>query len=526
MDKENLKQQAQGLIDQAFNLGVEEGKKISTPLQPKPDPTPAPQPDQWKVAFYDKPKWIPGETRFYKPSKTIKIAKGETAGLLVKVLEKTEILGNGEVTVKVFKPSSVLVSQKSASTSVIGAYQDPLIPVSGPLEPGDYWLDVSVNGPLSSANFNWGLTVVQRNFALPQSPSLPISINLDPWKLVQGHSKQAGMEGGQFYVKLQKMYVAQMLSHRVNPYNHFTFIPSVKSGRIDIDEEMHGAGSSFRKLVMNSSPNFVMFPMIDDATYLKALESTIQLESLKGKAWLYVMDEPDLTLSSVRKALKTLLAKIKMLTPSALTMVTIHYDRDLAPLVDRFCPVNEYMDNNPYGPPPFSAYRGLKVWNYYSCMSNGCGGAAIDSGGPDLALDRTPAHVCAAHWNGSKYELEAMIYYASTESYGMQDPWIDPWVRDAGGSPFSSNQDGVLFYPGIPGEKGFTEHMAIPSIRLKLLRQGSNDSDYIALARAKNKAAADAVVGRIIKTNVSIETDWEKYEKAREDLAQIIEASS
>ena len=44
------------------------------------------------------------------------------------------------------------------------------------------------------------------------------------------------------------------------------------------------------------------------------------------------------------------------------------------------------------------------------------------------------------------------------------DVVTDPWN-------FGGNGDGVLAYPGRPGELGLTEHTALPSFRLKLIRQ-------------------------------------------------------
>lgn len=106
------------------------------------------------------------------------------------------------------------------------------------------------------------------------------------------------------------------------------------------------------------------------------------------------------------------------------------------------------------------------------------------------------------------------------------------------------NGDGVLFYPGTDlqfpevslGVKG-----PIASLRLKYWRRGVQDTDYVALARAIDPVATDAIVQRMVPRVLSgtgVQTDadptwllgepsWpidpDAWEKARAELAAIIE---
>lgn len=50
---------------------------------------------------------------------------------------------------------------------------------------------------------------------------------------------------------------------------------------------------------------------------------------------------------------------------------------------------------------------------------------------------------------------------------------------------FGGHGDGVLFYPGKPDYVGGKNHIPIESIRLKLVREGMEDYEYLKLAEAK-----------------------------------------
>ncbi len=54
------------------------------------------------------------------------------------------------------------------------------------------------------------------------------------------------------------------------------------------------------------------------------------------------------------------------------------------------------------------------------------------------------------------------------------DAWTSQWA-------FSGNGDGTLFYPGTPAEIGGTSHIPVASIRLKMIREGMEDYEYLKL---------------------------------------------
>ncbi len=88
-------------------------------------------------------------------------------------------------------------------------------------------------------------------------------------------------------------------------------------------------------------------------------------------------------------------------------------------------------------------------------------------------------------WVAWKYKMQGELYYSMDEAYGEKDPWTD--IRLFGG-----NGDGTLFYPGLPARIGGHTDIPIESIRLKLIREGMEDYEYLALlAKLKGQNAAD-----------------------------------
>ena len=93
-----------------------------------------------------------------------------------------------------------------------------------------------------------------------------------------------------------------------------------------------------------------------------------------------------------------------------------------------------------------------------------------------------------------KYGIAGELYYSVNESYSHpEDPWTH--VRLSGG-----NGDGTLFYPGQPRGIGGRTDIPIESIRLKLIREGMEDYEYLALlAKLAGRKAADEFAARIVK---------------------------
>jgi len=274
--------------------------------------------------------------------------------------------------------------------------------------------------------------------------------------------------------ELGHKYAKMLTAHLIQPIQNWVIFPPIREGYLDLD---HGSEKafSFRNLVMNySRSGLVGFPRAryyrDRVAYLEALEATVQREGLVGRAWVYVADEPN-DLDALRRELLL----YRRHAPSVLTMVTTVYDRSLAPLIDIFAPVINRLGRS--GQPGADAYRGHRLWVYASCMGscgpNRAGNPSVarnpgpDTGLPDFLIDRPAERLFSFFRELDVLGAEAGFYYEATEGYRLWRDGVnifeDPWN-------FGGNGDGLLLYPGRPGELGLDEHQPIPTMRLKLIR--------------------------------------------------------
>ena len=118
------------------------------------------------------------------------------------------------------------------------------------------------------------------------------------------------------------------------------------------------------------------------------------------------------------------------------------------------------------------------MWVYQSCMSQGCAygtnaeGEGDGGGWPSYMVDRSAARNRAMQWVAFLQRASGELYYET----GMALPtaWTDQFR-------FNGNGDGTLFYPGTPAAIGGTKPTAMPSIRLKHIRQGMQDYEWLKL---------------------------------------------
>jgi hypothetical protein len=140
--------------------------------------------------------------------------------------------------------------------------------------------------------------------------------------------------------------------------------------------------------------------------------------------------------------------------------------------------------------------RGKEVWVYNGVLPR-TGTFLLDA---DAVSPRING------WLAAIYGIRRWFYWESTYWYGRHraepiDPFVEPEsLRNEDGD--WANGDGVLVYPGRQRD-AFREHSldydgVAPSIRLKNWRRGLQDAGYLELARARDRAAADAVARALV----------------------------
>jgi hypothetical protein len=125
----------------------------------------------------------------------------------------------------------------------------------------------------------------------------------------------------------------------------------------------------------------------------------------------------------------------------------------------------------------FLQTAGHQVWMYQSCDQDGCGDTTTDTGQnnwPSLVLDATGVQSRAEPWMHYIYSVPGMLFFetakAITTAWNSNGLW-DPVT--------TSNGDGTLVYAGTPSQIGGSSHIPIASYRLKMLRAGLQDYDYL-----------------------------------------------
>lgn len=366
-------------------------------------------------------------------------------------------------------PPSTLPTASSEATPV-GVYYDILLPFNAhSCRQSAYRLVEWKPRQAGSVQLTVGDATVEvvihfkGQFSTPERPML---IGLSNSYLIKGHCQSYCRREA----TLGQAYAQILESHHLTPIQAWVQRPPIKPDGLLLD---YAADSqlSHRQRAWQTKRWWLDFPRLPQPEqaqrYLAALQQTIEREKLQGRAWVYVRDEP-----ADREALITELTLYRQHAPAVQTMVTTPYHPSLEGLVDIYAPnLLQWEPDNP-------GYRQTKEWPYVSCMGS-CGPngaspsnlprkAGPETGLPDFLIDRPAARLTQYFKQLDDAQADGGLYYHAVEGYPLsrrgQDPLTDPWN-------FGGNGDGLLLYPGRPGEAGLISHQPLPSFRLKLMRQ-------------------------------------------------------
>lgn len=441
------------------------------------------------------------------------------------------------------------VTVKSTSpggSAGLGEYPDALIPASAPgwglpidVAPGrtqGIWVDLAIPAEARSGTCRgalvvsaaertvarFDLTLTVHDFAIPVERHLRWRIGYSGWEAVPEHFKIA--EGSAEWLRLeQDLYRLIWEGHRVAPTTHYH----------NLRPEAHGAGEAltidwtsfdrrFGRYLDGSAfadrqpINVFSLPLnpargwpsgvpadpskVDAATLAAAARLTARHWDEKGwrlaDAFAYVADEPEPSrYPSIRKAC----AAIHRGDPRIRTSVAFYTDfsRNARRLVAEFAGLVTMWDiagDHLFVP----ALRGLQAAGdtvgFYQGGEPFQGGEALDNDG--LALTTWP-------WIAWRYGLDTLFLYNMTEwdyarlerakvawAGGKREIWENPLNQS-----WPTNGQGVLIYPGqYVGIEG-----VVASIRLKQVRRGMQDFEYLWLAAQRgHRAQADAICRRVV----------------------------
>jgi glycosyl hydrolase family 123 len=401
---------------------------------------------------------------------------------------------------------------------------------------GDYAGTVTIHAADGDVEVPVKLTVW--NFALPSTSSLRSAFG-------EGGAAAQHALSGDALTALETRYAQLALDHRVSLHN-------VRDG---------------------ANPNWSHFdqwygPLLDGATptqlvgaRLTSMSSGADLSSagqhsdwashFKAKGWFdrlfqYTCDEPPITCAW--SDIPARAQNAKQADPSFRTLVTTDVgdatQNGVAGSIDYMVPVINYLDDRPYDAygwtaggetrPQYDGFltgAGKELWLYQSCMSDGCGGtvdmgnpSATDmyyTGWPSYMVDASAVRNRAMEWFSFRYGASGELYYETTQAYYARDPWT------GGLWDFSGNGDGTLFWPGTPARIGGQTDVPLASLRLKMIREGMEDYEYLKLLSDLGGASeAQAIAKQLFPHPWQSEQQPADLMAARAQLAQRIVALS
>jgi hypothetical protein len=499
---------------------------------------------------------VPGRT-----SISLLAARGECEGFQVLVRPPADgvtvtatplRLGRSSLKAELFREGFVRVETPSNSEGAAGPWPDPLLPLepsgrstpAAPLvvygeicvppeqPPGRYAGRVRVRAEGKRAA-SLLVTLEVQPFAIPATSSLPNSFGLSLYSVARGHRLRPPEARPLLYE-----YARALLRHRVTAHGLTMDGPTPETSFDVYDAEMAPffEGSAL--------PNGARFTSAEVRDLPRAAGDALRLSHyqrfaahFRARQWgaqlfLYAKDEPrpedvPLVLEQSRRARA---AGVPLL-------VTTPYGGPLAGAADILCPTLNCFFRRP-GPQtcpsvvPADRLReklgpGVRIWWYQSCNSHGCDGGPADApeieraytGWASYLVDHPPTRNRAMGPLAFLAGVDGELYYDTVQAYGTQDPWESVFA-------FGGNGDGTLFYPGRPDRIGGNAHRPVESLRLKHLRDGLEDYEYLRLLAARDPALARRSVQRLARSGYEIERDPRIWEAVRREVASAIARSS
>ncbi|MBI5549850.1 MAG: DUF4091 domain-containing protein [Deltaproteobacteria bacterium] len=229
---------------------------------------------------------------------------------------------------------------------------------------------------------------------------------------------------------------------------------------------------------------------------LTGFKAEAEADGFVDRAFVWSCDEPDLgenwphcedVLRADSEAWpqvpKLVTAPINTVTAGALPLIDIMVVN--VTLLDGAVETREYAGNQR---PKYDEFLGngarpKELWLFSACGSHGCAENA-DASTAGMAggyqIDAPPSQTRAMAWLAFGYEASGLLYYET--ALRLSSAWDDQLA--AGG-----NGDGTLFYPGTVARIGGTRAIPLESLRLKYLRDGLEDYEYLKYLRDHGQAA-------------------------------------
>ena len=439
-------------------------------------------------------------------------------------------------------------------------YPDPLVPVEGPLtlaagKNHPFWIDLKVGEKVPAGEHAFKVMLTRdgaepvaipvqlkvQPFALPAATTVRTKFGVDVWPKWHGDLNTEQLK------TVWKKYLTALTSHRLSPtinftYGAFPWKPKVlaadpATGVVTCDfsafdeimgfvlDENHANSFSLQLqpppelAAMGKERNWDAAQTAKvKLAYQRALVEHVQEKGWLEKCFLYTYDEPT---PDHYAQLVADLQRIKTEVPGLRRLVT--FNNSMAPneqfkgQVDIWVPGIAKLD---LWEAAQARRRGDQVW-FYVCL-----GPLAPY--PNLFIDHPSTSHRVLPWMVSQFNLDGFLYWTTTWSK-FTNPWEEAMTRDEKPNEFVkiipyANGDGLLLYPPVK-EPATAPVLAgpVPSIRLKMMREGLEDTEYLTLLRQRSKGEeALRLGGNLVHGTSAFELNPAHYQQVRRELAEAI----
>ena len=213
----------------------------------------------------------------------------------------------------------------------------------------------------------------------------------------------------------------------------------------------------------------------DRVAILKQYQSHYQGKPWVGRCSWFFIDEPNpQTLIKCQRVGR----QIKQHSPSIGLLLTTRWNKDMLGLVDVWDAIvnTEVLDWNSPGPDRYreEMKAGRRAINCITCNSD-------TPTSPNLFIHRGAMNTRIWTWVTFALDQQGIEFWRVNAAPSVTVP------KKFGAATWG---DGSLFYKGLPTELGVEQEIPLPSIRLKVLRDGIEDFELLAMLRAKDSGLA------------------------------------
>lgn len=486
----------------------------------------------------------------------------------------------------VYREYYVHINHSSSSSSYNpGHIPDALIPLKNPytgedlngsvydaipfsLEDGEnqpIWIDIFIPKDTPAGNYVGNITIVADelvdsvsiyltvwNFSLPSVTSLCSSFSANDWQIREYYGEVENL-----FVLMRKYYDI-LLDHHLMPDIILDTYPylDLDSCKLDFNITYEGLGTALENLkyyLDERGMRVYQLPIWEDFPYEDPF--TVDREKIKkfianygkffamygwdGRLYAYIIDEPNdaLAYQKVREwgeIFDEVEEEYGIHVDFLVTEQPIPDNEEwgsLAGYVDIWVPLacEFWLDENYYKEHAISSRisAGDKVWCYTALAHpsdewwelHGWPSVLLEDYPPVWLLDYPPINYRIYPWLYHCYNITGMLYWETIYWCECGNPWKNPGTLVAEDEVY--NGEGMLIYPGKEDEIGFDGPVA--SMRLKWIREGIEDYEYIKMLRERNESKAYDILHQVARNMADWEISPDKLYKARKEIGKFLE---